>query len=83
MERFRHKIVVISGASSGIGAAAARRFAAEGATVVLASRNEGKLRQLADSLTGGAVLIAPCRRFTLLRRRYAKHHSASIPGRNR
>ena len=37
MDRFSGKVVVVTGSSSGIGAAAARHFAAEGATVVVNS----------------------------------------------
>ncbi|MEV4742219.1 glucose 1-dehydrogenase [Streptomyces sp. NPDC049555] len=44
------KITLITGASSGIGAAAARVFAREGATVVLAARREDRLRELVDEL---------------------------------
>ncbi|WP_428387859.1 glucose 1-dehydrogenase [Mucisphaera sp.] len=40
MARFQGKVVVITGAGSGIGRAAAVRFAAEGAYVVLGNRNE-------------------------------------------
>jgi NAD(P)-dependent dehydrogenase (short-subunit alcohol dehydrogenase family) len=46
------KTVLITGASSGIGAAAARLFAAEGAAVVLAARREQHLADLVDEITG-------------------------------
>ncbi|WP_067826220.1 SDR family NAD(P)-dependent oxidoreductase [Nocardia inohanensis] len=38
--RFEHKVVLITGATSGIGAAAARQFAAEGARVAFCGRRE-------------------------------------------
>ncbi|MDO0939387.1 SDR family oxidoreductase [Streptomyces sp. DG2A-72] len=52
---------MIAGASSGIGAAAARLFAAEGASVVLMARREDRLRALAEEITaaGGRALAAP------------------------
>jgi meso-butanediol dehydrogenase/(S,S)-butanediol dehydrogenase/diacetyl reductase len=37
-ERFKNKIVIVTGAASGIGEATARRFSAEGAMVVLVDR---------------------------------------------
>src|SRR5947209_3606304 len=53
------KIVVITGASSGLGEATARLLSAEGATVVLGARRVDRLQSLADELTkrGGKALI--------------------------
>lgn len=44
---FTHQVVIITGASSGIGAATAQAFAAAGARVVLAARQQERLRTLA------------------------------------
>src|SRR6056297_3005325 len=55
------KVVVITGASSGLGAAAARHLAEKGARVVLAARRTDRLEALADDITehGGESLPVP------------------------
>jgi NADP-dependent 3-hydroxy acid dehydrogenase YdfG len=44
----KSRVVVITGASAGIGAALARKVASEGARVVLAARREPELKQVAE-----------------------------------
>lgn len=52
------KTIIVTGASSGIGAAAARLFAAEGANVVLAARREEELQRVAGEIgrSGGRAV---------------------------
>jgi NAD(P)-dependent dehydrogenase (short-subunit alcohol dehydrogenase family) len=55
------KVAIITGASSGIGRAAARLFAAEGAAVVLVSRRQAELADLKseiEALGGKAAVVA-------------------------
>ena len=53
------KVVVITGASSGLGEATARLLAAKGASVVLGARRQDRIQSLASELNGrGAKAIA-------------------------
>ena len=53
------KVVVITGASSGLGEATARYLAARGATVVLGARRVDRLQALVEDITGdGGKAIA-------------------------
>ncbi len=55
------KVALVAGASSGMGAATARLFAAQGAAVVLGARSAGALQALAREINaaGGAALAVP------------------------
>jgi len=60
-KRFERRTVIVTGASSGIGEAAARMFASEGASVVLAARSAALLQRLAGEIAagGGTALAVP------------------------
>ena len=47
--RFQDKVVIVTGASSGIGLETALAFAREGARVVLAARTQAKLQEVVDA----------------------------------
>src|ERR1700680_325242 len=55
MGRLEGKIAVVTGANSGIGLASAKRFAAEGAQVVITGRRQQELDEAVE-IIGGDVL---------------------------
>ena len=61
VQQWKNKVVVITGASSGIGAALARAFARRGALLTLAARREDALATVARECEalGGQVRIVP------------------------
>ena len=54
---FMNKIVLITGATSGIGLGCARKFAANGDKLILTGRNEQRLAEIRDELTGKGTQV--------------------------
>ena len=74
-----NKTVLITGASSGIGEGCARKFASEGARLILNSRSADKLEALAESLNkkyGAQCHVLP---FNVCDRKAASEALASLP----
>lgn len=59
MDRLKGKVAIVTGAKSGVGAAIASFFAAEGAKVVMTARRREALEQVAAAITsvGGETLV--------------------------
>ena len=62
MNRFNNKVVLITGASAGIGAALAQEFASQGASLVLLARRKQRLEAIAKTIdsTGERLLTVEC-----------------------
>jgi NAD(P)-dependent dehydrogenase (short-subunit alcohol dehydrogenase family) len=61
MPQLDHRVAIVTGASTGIGLAIAKAFAAEGAKVVIAARSHERLQAAADAIqaNGGEALAIP------------------------
>ena len=57
---FRDKVVIVTGASSGIGKATALEFARHGSRVVLAARSAERLAEIAREITAMGAEALPC-----------------------
>ena len=57
-QSLKNKTMIVTGASSGIGLAVAKRFAAEGVKLALVARSAEKLKALADEL-GSECIVVP------------------------
>ena len=57
MENVENKVIIITGATSGIGKATARVLAKHGAKVVLSGRREERLEKLTDELGNSAIYL--------------------------
>ncbi|MES5261667.1 SDR family oxidoreductase [Priestia megaterium] len=58
MSKIQDKVVIIMGASSGIGEATTKKLAQEGAKVVIAARREDRLKALVESLPNAEISYA-------------------------
>lgn len=57
LNRFSGKTIIVTGSSSGIGEGIARRFADEGANIVLNSRNRADCEKVAETMDADRTLI--------------------------
>ena len=70
-----NKIVLITGATSGIGLACARKFAAHGDKLILTGRNEQRLAEIKKELDAEVITLA----FEVRNREEAEKQISSLP----
>ena len=70
-----NKIVLITGATSGIGLACARKFAANGDKLILTGRNEQRLAEIKKELDTAVITLA----FDVRNREEAEKQISSLP----
>lgn len=76
----KNKTIFITGASSGIGEACAKQFAALGANIILTARRVEKLKQLADSLIAEYSVKAIALALDVSNKAQVQTLIASLPG---
>ncbi len=80
MTNMKDKIVVITGASSGIGEACARAFAQAGAKLILASRRIERLEKLTAELSNAHQTISHCIKLDVRDRKAVEAAFGDLPG---
>lgn len=58
MAKVKEKVAVVTGASSGIGEAIAKKLSQQGASIVLVGRNEQRLNEIAQQLNTPAKVVS-------------------------
>lgn len=79
MNKQMDRIVLITGASSGIGEGCARKFASQGAKLILNSRSSDKLQALSDELKEKYSTLSYVLPFDVCDRKAAAEALASLP----
>ena len=72
MNRLEGKVAVVTGANSGVGAAIAKLFAAEGATVVMTARREAALEEVSAQIEEAGYI--PVAHFVLPESDWTSHY---------
>ena len=57
-DKIKEKVAVVTGASSGIGEAIAKKLSQQGTSIVLVGRNEQRLNEIAQQLNTPAKVVS-------------------------